>query len=279
MTQRKRVLNHACLWLVPAIFLFGILVPRPALACSCDCYYNDDCSGLSWCGDYGSCTRVGKKDGTCSFWNFPGVDRPTYAAVLDLWLQAYEVAGAGGGGPPDPALVAQAQAASASLPPQNAQDIRELAFFIEAAYLGLANDGGAFAPPTRPENCSAQYPPGENGVVDSIDPCTLAVAQTIREAFVAELLSPGEGNFQAIMAEIPAACPTYATPGRCEYPHPPSHGHPFPYPDGLSCLTGELFGPLQGLSPGVTAIPSLSAVGLIILASLFGLLGLYAFRR
>ena len=84
---------------------------------------------------------------------------------------------------------------------------------------------------------------------------------------VGEILDPDKGIFEDTMATIPSVCPTYETCGACEFPHPPEHNHPFPYGDGLDCLTGELSGPLDALPPP-PGVPAISYLGLIVLALL-----------
>lgn len=219
-----------------------ILVHTAARACPCDCTYARDCGLRGWCAAYGSCMAQPPRDGVCAAWHLPGVDQDAYAATLSHWLEAYEVAGEHGGGPPDPLLVSHAQAASASLPAQNAEDLRQLAIFVQSVYLGLSGEGGAFTPPMGPASCGDPFPSGDNGLVGPLDPCTLSVAELIRVGLNSEITSPNVGNFQDVMAAIPLACMTYAPVGRCAFPQPGS-----PYSSGLDCLTGELFKSLGSL--------------------------------
>src|SRR5574341_709282 len=268
--------------------LFGVvcLLLLPARADAyCKCYYNQDCQGDGGCGvlrPYGSrarlCSHVAgqckpdpsypnKLDGLCvgsrSF--FSPVELPTAALACSLWLRAYEVAGSSGGGPPDSGLVAQAYGLGLSSA-QN-EDIRIVAHFIQALYLGLDSAGGDFTPSLLRPNCDDPLPPSSNGFVGAIDSSTLAVGVVIREAIVGELRSPGRGVFYTKRGQIPSVSPQYLTFGRCEFPHPPEHGHPFPYPDGISCLAAEAFGAVSLLLGG-QPVPSLTTYGLIIFALL-----------
>ena len=229
----------------------------------CECYPGldrDNCGLLSAC-ILGGCTnrRVnGKlKDGRCKFLGILGQDISNTAQAMDLWLQAYEVSGAGGGGPPDPVLVASAQ--SVPLSSEQHELVRQIAISTQGMYLGWTsylNDEehlvGFFTPPalTRSEICDNPYEPGDHGIVEPLDACRLAVGQLIRQAMVGELQNPGQGIFDTFMGEIPVACPEYVTYQACEFPHPPSHGHPFPYADGLSCLSFVLMQPLVSIMAG-----------------------------
>ncbi|MBI4601214.1 MAG: SBBP repeat-containing protein [Planctomycetes bacterium] len=242
----------------------GTLAPQ-----ACNCYYSCDCPGYSsenkvYCGSYGACNfqPYGTLDPTTCIGG-PSCEKPfdggchiqptaifasSQAAVLravTLWLLAFEAAGARGGGPPDRALVARAR--DVPLAAEEHEAVRELAIQVQALYLGIVQRGGLFTPPAR----SGDEPlePQENGAVAALDRCRLDVAAKIREAISAELEAPRRGSFERRMAEIPKACPDYETPGRCEFPHPPEHGHEFPFADGIDCLTEELGAALRGLLP------------------------------
>lgn len=240
----------------------GILAPDRARACFCDCYYSADCGVLSWCY-YTKCLNRkvnGKlKDGKCKFLGLLSADGdlPDATNALDLWLQAFEVSGGTGGGPPDATLVAQAQAVS--LPPEKHETVRQIAIAVQEAYLGRTEytDSephllGYYTPPDISEgaDCDSPFAVGDHGSVAALDACHLAVGAKLRQAMIGELSNPGMGEFEARMAEIPAACPTYVTFGRCQFPHPVEHDHEFPYADGLACLEAELGRAVQSILVG-----------------------------
>ncbi len=177
------------------------------------------------------------------------------ANALDLWLQAYEMAGASGGGPPDATLVAAAL--RVPLDDDQHEIIRQVAIHVQGMYLGWTSYPnrevhriGFFNPPDFGTDCLEDpYAEGDHGTVEPLDTCHLDVAGLIREAMVGELSDPDQGVFDSFMDQIPTACPTYETFQGCEFPHP-DHGHPFPHEDGLACLNFVMRKPLTALMLG-----------------------------
>lgn len=268
MTIHRNALKRFITPLGSAVLLLAMLVllaPGQAQACYCECYFSSDCGFLSTC-KYNGCIRRrvnGKlKDGRCSFLGlFSVAELPSAGTALDLWLQAYEAAGGSGGGPPDPTLVASAQAVPLSREQHDV--IREVAISVQEAYLGLTYYSdpevhriGFF---TSPEvavgnSCDDPFSLNDNGTVEALDQTHLGVGQLIRDAMVGELNNPDDGYFESVMARIAIDYPEYRTYSRCEYPHP-DHGHEFPFPDGLSCLTEELgrtLGSMTAMTGGAT---------------------------
>ena len=227
------------------------LLTNPAVsqlgACDCNCYFDTDCGAVRWfCDTKANCTPagdpVGKLDGVCILPpQYETLDLITYSTALGLLLEAFESAGASGGGPPDPVLVATAL--SLDLPEEQHEDIRRLAVHIQLSYLGL----DFFTPPSLSEDCAEALPNGDHGVIAPLALFQLDVGALIRQAVVGELQSPGQGIFQSLMSLIPIVAPQYETPGRCEFPHPPEHDHPFPFVDGLDCLETQLSETVQVL--------------------------------
>lgn len=284
----------AFVWLIVGALL--LISDIPASACDCFCYYSSDCPTGAWCSYTGCIKKTvdGKlKDGICkSSFRFPTVDLFNAGEALSLWLQAYEVAGfqsggtIGGGGPPDPDLVADAL--SVPLSPEQHEDIRFLAIDIQGAYLGftvnpdlLPHQVGFFSPPVVAiaAPCGGPFRPFDNGSVLFLSPTLRGVGAVIREAVVGELRNPGEGVLEANMARIPVEFPDYRTFGRCEFPHPPEHGHAFPFPDGIACLTEELRRavasiqpPQVGSAPALTGREMAFSVILVLIAGTLGIL-------
>lgn len=258
------------LTLAAMVFSFINLIPQPANACYCNCYYDKDCGWLSSCM-YVDCLDWIKieddsirklQDGLCKFLErFSIDDIPHTSETLDLWLQAYEVAGASGGGPPDPGLIEQAQ--SLPLTEEQHNIIREIAISVQAAYLGLTEYPdtlehrlGFFTPPSLSGDCIYSFPPEDNGALEPLDDNFLSVGYLVRQAMVQELNEPGVGVFESYMSQIPETFPDYEAYGRCEYPHPSGHEHDFPYYDDLACLNGELKAYVDDIVRGAYNLPN-----------------------
>lgn len=243
--------------------------------CSCSCKNSSQCSGLTWCGPEPWACRptigiTGKRlVGQCNFWNSSDVSagmNQNVADALEFWLLAFEAAGNSGGGPPNASLVAMANAVP--LPPSIARTTRELALAVQADFLGVVADGGRFTPPPSPAACNDPITPGQNGSILPYLSCNAGVAQIIRQAMVNELRNPNQGNFQSQMSQIPFACPSYTTVGRCTYPPPDGPGV-FPYPNGLTCLSEELRAPLDSLYETMTGpVPAVSGFGVVVMCLL-----------
>ncbi len=226
----------------------------------CDCYTKDDCKGQFNSCELGSCTKKGSpktKDGRCKHGSAYLTARDFAAAgySLEVWLRAYEEAGAHGGGPPDSVALQEVQ--NMPLAPEQLADIRETAIQIIFLCLGRASYGdslphilGTFTPPTFTGELLEPFAPGDNGSVAALTPCQLLKLSLVRQAFVGELEVPGQGIFTEKMCAIRTACADQTTYGRCEYPHPASHHHAVNYADGLECLTAELAASLQTLTRG-----------------------------
>jgi hypothetical protein len=229
------------------------------------CYYKDDCATGEYC-NYEGCDHIkvdGKlKDGLCKKAQdlFAAGEVTDGADALDLLLQAFAVAGSTGtGGPPDPALVAQAQ--GIPLSPEQHDFIRVLTISVMVAHLGVTDSlddephlHGFVSLPELSGDCEFPYLPADYGSVEPLDACHLAVSDLIRQGMVGEIKSTTGGILDGFINEIPLACAEYETFLRCEYPHPPEHGHEFPYPNGITCLLEELRGAAETFPDPTTAI-------------------------
>jgi hypothetical protein len=204
--------------------------------------------------------------------------------AVDLWVRAYEVAGVRGGGPPDANLLAQAQ--SLALTPRQQGEIRQLAISIVTLVLGptvygdsLSHLRGHFLPPTSDDD-GGPFPEGDNGVVEQLDSSLCAAVASIRAGMVEELQSPNQGLLESRMGQILQVDPNFKTYQRCEYPHPADHDHPFPYANGIACLTAEmrriadvLIASQRGLAdPGVPGTTPVGTTALVLAMLVTGLL-------
>lgn len=283
--MKKRILlNNKVVSLLLFMGIISItLTPKSSYACFCECDYSSECGIISWC-DWTNCLKPSGRVayGICKIFGiFSVADQPQRAQALDLWLQAYEVAGASGGGSPDPTLVAQARSIPISQDQHDA--VRLVAIFAQAAYLGFPTTTatGLFSFPNWPgsETCDATGSANDNGAVGSLGDINLGVASLIRQAMVGELQNPDQGIFDNTMSQIPVQFTGYQTGGACEFPHPPSHGHTFPFADGFDCLNEEVRAALSSLMFTGT-VPTLSQRGLIIFTLLLLTFGtVFIYRR
>ncbi|MFC2173185.1 hypothetical protein ACFLU6_11225 [Acidobacteriota bacterium] len=249
--------GHAGLLLVivPLVCLFLLCDAKPVESLGkCNCATSADCKNIfrywDWICGWGWWCDPPKKhptwDGKCyrrTF--FLSAEVPSATQALDLWLLAYETAGATGGGPPDPLLVEAAR--QVPLDAKQHETIRLMAFQIQSLYLGVTEHPsipprapGLFEHPSGPgDRINKALPPDQNGYVPALAPDLLAVAFLVREGVIGEMLNPDQGVLDAQMSQLPILFPTYAPLGMCEYP-PPMGPENFPYADGLECLTEEL---------------------------------------
>jgi hypothetical protein len=231
-----------------------------------------------------SCGGDGKNDGICGGdegTTFSGVTSTPASIAVEKWLRAFETAGANGGGAPDSSLVQQAQAVPLSKFQHEA--IRRFVIGVQIAYLGYdvyADPnvphllGSYSAPAADPNSMIAlsfqYYPTGQNGTVHALNACTLAVGQVVRSSIVRAVQTEDLSVMDNLATSITAACGTYATFGRCEYPHPASHGHAFPYCDGATCLASELkLSVMDTFFHSGEEIPALTPFGVLLLTLSF----------
>ncbi len=260
-------------WLIRGgvVAALTLVAPRSEATCDCNCYWGEECASTEHCS-WGWCAATSSSDpsapvGDPSKWDgvctddveptCPSCDGIAALMAMEQWLLAWEDAAKAGGGFPVSARVEDALAQALSERQHRA--IRQYVQLVQVLYLGpsyypdkLPHKLGFYDPPAIPPVdqmvCDARFPAGDVGSLGPVDPAFLPVGAKIREAILGEMKTPGKGVFQNTMAQIPTVAPDYAPFQRCEFPHPSEHMHPFIYPDGLACLTGELFAGLDSLS-------------------------------
>jgi hypothetical protein len=235
------------------LLVIGLLVVAPqAWACFCKCYWSTDCADGEYC-NYSGCTHQTVdnklKDGLCKKRASvePTTQEPA-AQALDLWLRAFEDAGANGGGEPNAELLAELQ--GLGLSDQLHADIREVALAILGQTVGytsfpdaMHSNPGFFSAPlfvviAEPQPCETYPTEIDNGVIAPLDDTLLGVTARVRQAVVAELRTPGMGILEAKLAGIEEDYPNFVTTGNCELPSLRSERSPFN--QGIQCLTSEL---------------------------------------
>jgi hypothetical protein len=90
-------------------------------------------------------------------------------------------------------------------------------------------------------------PTPEFGTLEQMDDPTIQALSITRNAIVAEIQEPNNGIFENQMNSL-REIEGYETFGRCEYPHPKEHGHPFVYEDGIECLISEMGGMIHAFN-------------------------------
>lgn len=171
---------------------------------------------------------------------------------MDHWGLAFAIAGSGGGGEPNAGEVALAESFVESSGCQN--DVRDVALTMAFVCLGdnfvnpsLSQPNGSIGDLSGPQNQCAR---------DVLDMCRLGMRE--------ELLAPSSGAIASRLNMLSPTCRDYANGlhTHCQFPHPPEHGHPFPYVDGIACMADELEAAAFSLSP--ETIPAVSEWGLAV---------------
>lgn len=238
------------------LLVLGLLIVAPqAWACLCQCYYSVDCGNEGEYCDWGNCTETKSPgglpwDGLCKKRaSVNPTEQSVAAQTLDIWLAAFQTAGASGGGEPDAQTLAQLASIS-GLSDQQHADLREVAISIVGQTLGyvaypdiMHSNPGFFSPPLVVSNdldapCTTELAYIDNGVVAALDNTLAGVLGIVRDGVAAELLSPGQGLLESTLTRIPEEYPNFVATGNCEYPRVLEERTP--YADAFDCLHDEL---------------------------------------
>lgn len=188
-------------------------------------------------------------DGMCTFFWWAGLvnytDRNLAADAMDSYFKAFEMAGVSGG-EPDLTLIEKAR--SIDIAPKGRETVEKVAMNSLILLIGRAeydddnpHRRGYFHFPV----ITSEDPTTSTGTlsyawVDPMHESVLTGLGHVRKAIVAQIREPDEKRFSESMDALRNVVPELLTFGRCEYPHPPVHGHEFVYDDGIDCLSSEL---------------------------------------
>lgn len=233
---------------------------------SCNCYLNADCVGggigFRVCQTQPGTCRVWRtsnnklQDGSCTFFWWAGLDAPAgreaFAAAADGVLGAYADIAVAGGAP----AAATIEAALATVPVAAHPAVELVAMNSLILIIGRIQYDD-LNPHARghfhyPQATAIDYRRSTHTLgyaqIEPLDTAVQRVLATSRRALVEYIRRPDRENFMRTMLGLRAAKSSYSGFGRCEFPHPPEHRHPFVYEDAADCIAGELLTMLEPLS-------------------------------
>lgn len=206
----------------------------------CDCYYNRDCGDTRyyWCA-FKKChtNKVNNKtqDGLCEMFPKVPIDLDKFGMAVGLYIQAYEDQGTDG--KISSAKTQRNKAFEIDISKTEHHIAQNFAKYVVGMTVG------------RTEYCDELphvkgfFDIGEDdefGNVLKLDATMLEALSGIRKTIVSNLSDSEQQSTSALSEQFRQDHPAYKGFGRCEFPHPKVHDHPFPFKDDVSCLMEEI---------------------------------------